>query len=287
MWSILSKALAILIIILLIPTSLVFASQDAIPGDTTYPIKRGLENVISSVYSVNSSTRAVYKKDLSQRRFMEAVTLIKKGDEKSTKSLTELVAQTQDAADSLDQVQDPVLKKQYRQNLAQKINEYKIVLKQQEIKRSTENVKPTPTPSKRPTVTAILSPTLTPTPSSVRTNFDAFVTPTPTPIPTSVITSIPPQPTTELSPTLVVTTIPEPTPETLPIANPIQDTVNDLNIIQDRLANIATSDEVEQVKFNQGTENNIDISSITPTSTEILAAVKIKNTKLFSKVVDH
>ncbi len=57
-------------------TILIFLSQDSIPGDLFYPVKRGMENVILAAASVNPATRAAFRTDLTEARFKEAQSLV-------------------------------------------------------------------------------------------------------------------------------------------------------------------------------------------------------------------
>ena len=132
MWSLLSKALIVLMIALFVPTGLVLASQDAVPGDRAYPVKRGLENVIVTLASLHPTTRAFFKTDMAGRRYKEAVALIRRGDQGSSQSLTELVAQTQAAATDISQISDPTAKQQLVDNLSKQIVQYKAGLSQLE-----------------------------------------------------------------------------------------------------------------------------------------------------------
>lgn len=128
MLALLSKALIVLMIVLLLPTGLVFASQNAVPGDMTYPVKRGLENVIVTAASLHPSTRAFFKTDMAGRRYKEAVALIRRGDVGSAQSLQELVLQTESAALDISQISDLSAKEQLADNLSKQIEGYKIGL---------------------------------------------------------------------------------------------------------------------------------------------------------------
>lgn len=119
-------------IALSVPTGLVLASQDAVPGDKTYPVKRGLENVIVNLASLHPTTRAFFKTDMAGRRYKEAVALIRRGDQASSESLVELVTQTQAAATDISQISDPEAKKQLIDNLSKQIVQYKTGLSQLE-----------------------------------------------------------------------------------------------------------------------------------------------------------
>ncbi len=124
MLGLLSKVLIVFMIAMLFPTGLVLASQDAVPGDRTYPVKRGLENVIVTLASVHPTTRAFFKADLSKRRYKEAVALVKRDDIQSQTSLAELVTQTEAAVDEIDKISDPKTKQELVQNLTEQIAEY-------------------------------------------------------------------------------------------------------------------------------------------------------------------
>lgn len=221
MWSIISKVLLILAIVLLIPTGLVLASQDALPGDVTYPLKRSLENGIIVVASLNSASRAFFKTDFSQRRFKEAMALIKKNEDEvnTSQSLTALLVETQEAVTAIDQVANPKIKAEIANTLNKQIDDYQIGLTQaQEIQKPqisptkipTSAVTPSPQPS--PTLTRIISeptslpwptPTLLPTPTKVK-------------VPSPVVTSFK-QPSPTLSPTIIR---PSPTPLSRPSLTP-------------------------------------------------------------------
>lgn len=113
----------ILMLILLPPAALAMASQDAVPGDMTYPVKRTLEDVILAVASVNPITKAYFSVAQSQRRFKETITLIDKG-QSATESLDELIAQTTIAADDVSQVQNSTQKKELIDQLTKSIDQY-------------------------------------------------------------------------------------------------------------------------------------------------------------------
>lgn len=128
-------------IALLVPTGLVLASQDALPGDSTYPLKRKLENVVIQLSSRHPVTQAYFGSDLSKRRFKEAVALIKRGDNASG-SLNELVDQTQSAADSMKGISDSRLRKQMAANFSNQIDDYQksLIQIEQEKKAKTKAI---------------------------------------------------------------------------------------------------------------------------------------------------
>lgn len=155
----------VVVVVLLIPTGLVLVSQNAIPGDSNYSIKRSLEKVILSIASLHPSTKAYFHADLMNRRYKEAVALIEKGANAS-ESLQELVAQTGTAAQVASALTDNKQKGQYIDQLSKSIDQYEIKLAQIE-----NTVAPTPKP------VTILTPS--PLPSPVTTAQEPTTQPTP------------------------------------------------------------------------------------------------------------
>lgn len=216
MLAILSKLVVVVMIVMLVPTGLVLASQEAIPGDVTYPIKRGLEGVIVSVSSLHPATRAFFHADLTKRRFKEAIALIRRGSDASN-TLVELVSQTQTAVDIIDKIPDASAKRVYIENLSTQIVEYKVSLKKiedvkkitiepasqpdtdnipAEIKISTTEIYVTPKVESLPTPTPV-------TPKAITTTQPSPVIITPTTLPPTVTPTHPPpdEPTSTPRPT--------------------------------------------------------------------------------------
>lgn len=195
-----ARLLTILSIILVIlffpPATLALISNNAVPGDATYPIKRGLEEVILQVASMTPQTKALFSIQRSNRRFEEAAVLISKNATQTSSALDELVTQTESVAKQIDQIQDPVKKEELTAQLTTEIKKYDDGLEKvkQEIAQvpvptpipiststttlqTSASILPTSTPTPRPTY--IPSPAITPTPSSTR----PYQTPSPTPLP--------------------------------------------------------------------------------------------------------
>lgn len=84
----------ILAVVLFPPAALALISNNAVPGDRTYPIKRGLEDIIYSVASVTPTTKAWFSAARSDRRFEELSQLFSQGKSTSN-TLNELINQTQ------------------------------------------------------------------------------------------------------------------------------------------------------------------------------------------------
>ncbi len=166
MVKIISTATLILAIVLFPPSSLALISNNAVPGDATYPIKRILEDGIYAVASLNPITRAWFSAARSDRRFKEFSTLIAQG-KSASKTLNELVSQTDIAANELAKVEDPVRKEQLTDQLLDSIKKYDQGLEQASNQITTppitEVVSP-PEPSA--TLVATPVPTQRPTPSA-------------------------------------------------------------------------------------------------------------------------
>ncbi len=170
-------------IVLLIPTGLVLASQNSVPGDSAYPIKRQMEEVILSVLSLHPSTRAYFKVDFSKRRFSETTELFQRGKGKEAiNSLSDLNSQTQQALTDVTNLADKYKKLEYLDNLLTEVTS-----RDQKLTELQQN---TPTPVKS-------TPSPTPFPTSpvasrlVNPNATATPIPTPTSVPTTIFKVVP------------------------------------------------------------------------------------------------
>ncbi len=151
----------------LIPSTLVMISWNAIPGDSLYSLKTGLEDVLLTSISGTALASSVSVK-YTERRFDEAVTLLdKKG---STAGYTLLVEEAKDSQKIITKKQDI----KQKQELVAKIESYKkeIVQKQVAIQSGEDHVPvaantPTqPVPTKKPNVFTKPKPTETPIPTT-------------------------------------------------------------------------------------------------------------------------
>lgn len=115
--------LLILVIALFPPATLAVVSNNAVPGDATYPIKRGLEDIIFAMASVNPAMRAWFAAARSDRRFQEVTLLLAQGKQAGD-TLNELVKQAQIAANQIDQVSDPAQKATLLSQLSDSIDKY-------------------------------------------------------------------------------------------------------------------------------------------------------------------
>ncbi len=239
MAKILSIISLIAVVVLFPPAVLAFISNNAVPGDSTYPIKRGLENGILAVASVNPVTKAWFSVQQSDRRFQETTTLIAQGNSYS-KSLDDLVAQTEVAAKEVDQVSSPQQKQQLIAQLSQSIEKYDTGLAKVEQTQEASPAKESHT---------------TPTPGSVQETNVPTAAPTVTVVPSQHPTSIPhPSVATAVSPTRIPspTSLPSPTitPRPVqPVPTPVSGPSADIERARQRL------EEIQKSLENHGSNN--------------------------------
>lgn len=192
----------VLALVLFPPAALALVSNNAVPGDATYPIKRILEDGIFAVASLNPTTKAWFAAARSDRRFKEFTTLVAQG-KKSGETLNELVEQTQVAASQIAQVKDEGQKEKLIQQLSDSIKKY-----DQGLQQASSPVPANPAPAVQ--ATPIPQATTVPVPQPKQTSLPV-VQPTTKSAPT-------PQPT--LAPTAVPIPIPTPHPTSTPVPPP-------------------------------------------------------------------
>lgn len=202
----LSTITLVLALVLFPPAALALVSNNAVPGDASYPIKRVLEDVIFTVASLNPVSKAWFAAARSDRRFKEFTTLVIQG-KKGEETLNELVEQTQIAANQINQVKDDNQKQKLIQQLSESIKKYDQGLQQ----LSPQSQQPQPTLV--PVATATPLPQATPVPQEVSTPIPAPIVP-PQPVPTIIPTPIP---------TSIPTAYPTPNPTVVPAPNPTVD----------------------------------------------------------------
>lgn len=158
----------ILAIVLFPPAALALVSNNAVPGERTYPIKRTLEDIIYSAASLNPTTKAWFSAARSDRRYKEFSILVTQGKfEKNT--LSELVTQTNIAANQITQVSDTNQKQQLIAQLSENIQKYDLGLaqiQQQDTRVTAPLVTVTPAPnSSSPTAVPTKAPQASAQPS--------------------------------------------------------------------------------------------------------------------------
>lgn len=105
------------------PAILAVVSQDAVPGDSTYPIKRKMEDAILWVASFNSTTKAAFAASRSNSRYQEVTTLIGRG-QVSQQALTDLVDQSNQAALDASNIKDPNSRKEAIDKLSNSLDQF-------------------------------------------------------------------------------------------------------------------------------------------------------------------
>lgn len=256
----------ILALVLFPPATLAVVSNNAIPGDTTYPIKRGLEDVIFAVASLNPATKAWFAAARSDRRFTEVSALVAQG-KKASETLNELVEQTQIAAIQIDKVSDPIQKEKLIKQLADSIYKYDVGLSQ----ISTQKKETRPVAIAQPLPTRIISET-TPVPVSIATteplvpqSTDSAINQLPasslSPTARPQASQVPQSPIVQSSPTPVPTASSLPSPRVIPspasVPSPSED--SDIDKARDALEKIKKKLEERQGgSRSQGLEKRIE-----------------------------
>ncbi len=180
-------------LVLFPPATLALISNNAVPGDTTYPIKRFLEDRIYDVVSLNPVSKAWFAAARSDRRFQEVKVLVNLGKQAKV-TLRELVSQAETTVDEISKVEDVTRKNQLLDQYQETIEEYKEGLK--ELKQQAISTPPLPTATPIPTPTPITKPLPTPTsaPGISTPTPTKGLTPTPSPTPAPAV-SAPDKPT--------------------------------------------------------------------------------------------
>lgn len=210
-----------MILFALLPfTVLIFLSQNSIPGDLFYPVKRGLESMVLAAASVSPSTRAAFRTDLTTRRFDEAEKLLLGAS--GTTGLKDFVTEIQAAQNEVSAISDPVKKQQLQEKIQTSVAEYEKRLDVVKVKLVAQEevsqlaLAPTNTPitvatsepgqQPIPTNTQAPLPTSTPKPP-VPSNPPNAIIVTPT-----KVQAIPIQTPTPIEISNTPTSIPQPTP---------------------------------------------------------------------------
>lgn len=136
MAKIFSLVTLILLIVLFPPAVLALITQDAVPGDVRYPVKRKLEEGILLVASLNPTAKAWFSVTRSERRFREVKALLSKGLAVS-KSLEELVIQTEIAAQEAGSINNQKDRVEIVEKLAGSISSYDLELSKHSLSASS------------------------------------------------------------------------------------------------------------------------------------------------------
>ena len=247
-------------------TVLILLSQNTIPGDFFYPVKRGLENMILVAASVSPTTRVAFRTDLTQRRFSEAQQLVAlKADTTAFSEFVSDVSTTQEDLSALSSSKDKI---ENSDKLLAKIDEYQVQLSQvqtqvQIAQAQAPQAQAPPATASQLTQGRVCIQVITygrnpntgvcqafSTPCDVPTGWascepSSAGQPTPTPTPTQGPTSAPPQPTPAsaiVTPAPVTPTTQTSPPSVQPTSTPPPLTPNVVTVIA------SNPQKAEQVK---------------------------------------
>ena len=205
---ILNRVLWVVFLVLTPLTFIGILSQNSIPGDFLYSVKRGYEGTALAFASLVPETKASYTTSLATVRFTEAEKLLLTNSD--TQGLATLVEQVQTAQDNVAAVQSSPQKEELEQKLIASIDTYQASLLkvQQQI---ASNVSSQPGTQAAPTQTTQINTNQTiQTTTPTNTQQAQTVLPTSTPAQSS-------SQTTQLTQTPTPTTIQEETITTTPI----------------------------------------------------------------------
>lgn len=193
-----------LAVVLAIPVTLILVTWNSLPGDKLYATKRTLETVPRIAFANNHLLAAKYETKITDRRFIEATTLVKKNN---VSGFTDLRKSIKDTAQKIKDAKDPAAKKAYIAQLESYQttldNERQTLLAAAANNTPTTNITAGPTDSTNPT-----SPTAPNKPTNTVTTPTNPTSPTNPSNPTAPTTTTPTNPTTP-----VVTPPPPPPPD--------------------------------------------------------------------------
>jgi len=242
-WEKTAMTVSLIFVLLFIPaTTLGYFAEKSIPGQSLYPVKRGIESMVLVLQSISPYGKSLYYQTLATKRVDETNVLIAQAEasgdysdsiSESDTTLNDMVSSIQQSAETTKTITNPEQKKKAQQQLATSIQKYQSQLTQMHYVIEQHNSTPTATPTPTPVTTAAThaeTPTPTPSPSdntaaaalqdqinqtqqdlqnitdSLEKN-DNIVAPSPTPTPTAT-----PTPTSTPTPTPKPHPTPTPTP---------------------------------------------------------------------------
>lgn len=215
---------------LAVPSTLILASWNAVPGDSTYKLKVGLEKTMLGV-APSQNLKSTLEIKYTERRFDEVQKVLSTDSNYIGESLDNFNNQLIVSQNSVKQIASAEKKYIQTQNL---INTLETV--SQKIEQEEQILKPSPTKS-----TQLIKPTNTPFISKIETV-------APQEIITVMPTKTPPTPSQSPSPTLIPTDIPGNPPSNSDIAEELKKTKEKVKKV------------IEELKQSQGRENHNDNS---------------------------
>lgn len=170
MTALLARASTFLAVFLAPPTLLILITWNALPGQSLYPVKRGLEEVPRLAFG-KTKTAANYEVLLADRRFIEATTLIKSHN---TLGLSELNTSIALAKTKVEETQNTQAEEKLVDNL--------LVYDQKLEEQKTAFVAAAPTITPPPTTTVSPPPAFSPPPASPSPTASPTTPTSPTPL---------------------------------------------------------------------------------------------------------
>jgi len=127
-----------ILLVLLAPSGLILASQNAVPGDTMYPVKRSLEKVLLAVIP-SPFYQVKVKIKYTERRLKEVKILAGKGlaDENTSISLASLGEQVESTSDTIKKVSNDQKQKELAESYLETLVETKQTLQNEKVRISS------------------------------------------------------------------------------------------------------------------------------------------------------
>lgn len=174
-WEKIAMTVSLFLLFLFVPaTALGYFAEKSIPGQSLYPVKRGIESMVLVLQSINPYGKSLYYQTLATKRVDEAGVLIAQADasgdfsgsiSEGDTTLNEIVISIQKSVATTKTIKNPEEKKKAQQQLATSIQKYQSQLTQMHyvIEQHNDTTYTTPTPTPVTTATAHAD-TPTPTP---------------------------------------------------------------------------------------------------------------------------
>jgi hypothetical protein len=236
-------------------TVLIFLSQNTIPGDLFYPVKRGLEKVVLAGASLSPVTRAAFATSLTEERFKEAQSLVL--EQSDTGGLNTFISDVSTVQIEVEGLKNSIERKKAEEKLIEKIEEYEkglLTLQSKAeqklfVSSANDTLSPSPSPTQE-TPTRVLQnetivhapPIYTPTPT-----FTPI--PSPSPFPTAIIRTV------TITPTNSVIEEKHAIVDRTEIVDKIEKTKEELKKIKDKLKKEDKQDKKER-KANKKEDNH-------------------------------
>ncbi|MCL5675812.1 MAG: hypothetical protein M1120_01655 [Patescibacteria group bacterium] len=127
----------IILLVLAIPSFLVLASWNSLPGDFMYPVKRGMEDLLLAAVSSSQDLTAKLSVQYSERRFVEATSLI--AEKHSVVGLSYFEQQVQATQEKIQNTTDPKTQQNLKNQLVSNLQTYNQQLEETKTQVTTTN----------------------------------------------------------------------------------------------------------------------------------------------------